>query len=324
MSKSLFESRNLAMETVRVTEAAALAAARLTGCGDERASDQAAVEAMHRALGGLEVDGVIRIGEGDKEEAPLLYVGEKAGSGNGPKMDLALMPLEGPTIIARGGPNGLAVAAMTEDGGFFQCPDVYMDKIAVGGGLPDGVVDLDMEPAENLKELAKAKAVDVNDLSVCILDRPRHNELIAKVRDAGARIILIADGDLSGVLATLLPDSGIDAYMGIGGAPQGVLAAAALACVGGQMQGRLVLRGDDEKKRARGRGIKDMDRKYTVQDMVKGDVSFAVTGVTGGVVMPGVHKWKGIAISHSLVLRSQSGTLRYIKAHHKFAAHLGD
>ncbi len=324
MSKSLFESRNLAMETVRVTEAAALAAARLTGCGDERASDQAAVEAMHRALGGLEVDGAIRIGEGDKDDAPLLYVGEKAGSGNGPKMDLALMPLEGPTIIARGGPNGLAVAAMTEEGGFFQCPDVYMDKIAVGGGLPDGVVDLDAEPAENLNELAKAKAVEVNDLSVCILDRPRHNKLIAKVRDAGARIILIADGDLSGVIATLLPDSGIDAYMGIGGAPQGVLAAAALACVGGQMQGRLVLRDNDEKKRARDRGIKDTDRKYTVRDMVKGDVSFAVTGVTGGVVLPGVHKWKGIAISHSLVLRSQSGTLRYIKAHHKFAAHFGD
>ncbi len=324
MSKSLFESRNLAMETVRVTEAAALAAARLTGCGDERASDQAAVEAMHRALGGLEVDGAIRIGEGGKEDAPLLYVGEKAGSGNGPKMDLALMPLEGPTIIARGGPNGLAVAAMTEEGGFFQSPDVYMDKIAVGGGLPDGVVDLDAEPAENLKNLAKAKAVEVNDLSVCILDRPRHNKLIAKVRDAGARIILIADGDLSGVIATLLPDSGIDAYMGIGGAPQGVLAAAALACVGGQMQGRLVLRDNDEKKRARDCGIKDLEKKYGIGDMASGDVSFAVTGVTGGVILPGVHKWKGIAISHSLVLRSQSGTLRYIKAHHKFASHFGD
>ncbi len=324
MSKSLFESRNLAMETVRVTEAAALAAARLTGCGDEEASDQAAVEAMHRALGGLEIDGVVRIGEGGKEEAPLLYTGEKVGSGNGPKMDVALMPLEGPTIIARGGANGLAVIAMTEEGGFFQSPDVYMDKIAVGGGLPDGVVDLDAEPAENMKELAKAKGLEINDLSVCILDRPRHNELIAKVRAAGARIILIADGDLSGVLATLIPDSGIDAYMGIGGAPQGVLSAAALACVGGQMQGRLVLRGDDELSRARDSGITDLKKKYGIGDMASGEISFAVTGVTGGSVLPGVQKWKGIAISHSLVLRSQSGTLRYIKAHHKFAAHIGD
>jgi len=323
MTKSRFASRNLAMESVRITEAAALAAARLTGCGDEQAADRAAMEAMHEALKGLGIDGVIRIGEGTKEETPLLYVGEKAGSGDGPKTDVALMPLEGPTIIARGGPNGLAGIAMTNEGGFFPSPDVYMDKIAIGAGLPAGVVDLDAEPGDNIKQLAKARGVEAGELAVCILDRPRHTELIAKVREAGARIILIADGDLSGVIATLLPDSGIDAYMGIGGAPQGVLSAAALACVGGQMQGRLIFRNDDEKKRAKDCGIKDLNKKYGIDDMASGEISFAVTGVTGGAVLPGVQMRNGVAISHSMVLRSKSGTLRHIKAHHNFAAKVG-
>jgi len=323
MTLTRFASRNLAMESVRVTEAAALAAARLTGCGDEKAADRAAMEAMHEALKGLAIDGVIQIGEGTMDDSPLLYAGEKVGSGAGPKIDVALMPLEGPTIIARGGPNGLSVIATTNEGGFFNSPDVYMDKIAVGAGLPADVVDLDAEPRENILGLAKARGVDAADLAVCILDRPRHSELIAKVREAGARIILIADGDLSGVIATLLSDSGIDAYMGIGGAPQGVLSAAALACVGGQMQGRLVFRNDDEKKRARDFGIKDLDKKYGIDDMASGDISFAVTGVTGGAVLKGVRNRNGVAVSHSLVLRSQSGTLRYIKAHHNFAAKVG-
>src|SRR5207302_187394 len=242
--------RNLALEAVRVTEAAALSASRLMGRGDEKAADQAAVDAMRYALNALAIDGTVVIGEGERDEAPMLYIGEKVGTGQGPRIDIALDPLEGTTITAKGGSNALAVIAMADAGGFLNAPDVYMDKIAVGADLPAGIVDLDAEPAINLRNLAKAKGAEVADLVVCILDRPRHSELIAKVREAGARIMLISDGDVSGVIATSRPDSGVDLYVGSGGAPEGVLAAAALRCIGGQMQGRLIFRNDDEKGRA--------------------------------------------------------------------------
>jgi fructose-1,6-bisphosphatase II / sedoheptulose-1,7-bisphosphatase len=310
--------RNLALEAVRVTEAAALAASRLMGRGDEKAADQAAVDAMRQALNGLSIDGTVVIGEGERDEAPMLYIGEKVGAG-GPKIDIALDPLEGTTITAKGGPNALAVIAMAEAGGFLNAPDVYMDKIAVGGGLPVGVVDLDASPAENLKNLAKAKQVEVSDIVACILDRPRHADLIAKVRAAGARILLITDGDVSGVIATSRPDSGIDIYIGSGGAPEGVLAAAALRCIGGQMQGRLLFRNEDEKGRAVKMGVTDFSRKYEMQDLAKGDVMFAATGVTDGTMLRGVRRFQGGAATHSMVMRSKTATVRLIEASHHFA-----
>ncbi len=310
--------RNLALEAVRVTEAAALSASRLMGRGDEKAADQAAVDAMRRALNDLSIEGTVVIGEGERDEAPMLYIGEKVGSGLGPKIDIALDPLEGTTITAKGGQNALAVIAMAPQGGFLNAPDVYMDKIAVGGGLPEGVVDLDAEPAENLKELAKAKKVEVADLVVCILDRPRHAELIAKVRAAGARIMLISDGDVSGVIATAQPLSGVDMYMGSGGAPEGVLAAAALRCIGGQMQGRLLFRNDEERARAGRWGVTDLNRKYSLLDLAKGDVMFAATGVTDGAMLRGVRRYAGGATTHSLIMRSATGTVRYVEAHHNF------
>jgi fructose-1,6-bisphosphatase II / sedoheptulose-1,7-bisphosphatase len=314
--------RNLALEVVRVTEAAALAASRLMGRGDEKAADQAAVDAMRRALNGLAIDGTVVIGEGERDEAPMLYIGEKVGSG-GPKVDIALDPLEGTTITAKGGHNALAVVAMAEEGGFLNAPDVYMDKIAVGGGLAEGIVDLDKTPAQNLADLAKAKKVDVADLVVCILDRPRHAELIAKVREAGARIMLIGDGDVSGVIATSTGDSGIDIYMGSGGAPEGVLAAAALRAIGGQIQGRLLFRNDDEKARARRWGITDLNRKYSMLDMAKGDVMFAATGVTSGSMLKGVRRFGNGAETHSIVMRSKTGTVRWVSAHHNFTIKTG-
>jgi fructose-1,6-bisphosphatase II / sedoheptulose-1,7-bisphosphatase len=310
--------RNLALELVRVTEAAALAASRLMGRGDEKAADQAAVDAMRRAFDTLSISGTVVIGEGERDEAPMLYIGEKVGAG-GTKVDIALDPLEGTTITAKGGPNALAVVALAEEGNFLNAPDVYMDKIAVGGGLPDDVVDLDAGVAENLRELARAKQVEVSDLVACILDRPRHAELIAKTREAGARIMLISDGDVSGVIATSQPDSGVDIYMGSGGAPEGVLAAAALRCIGGQMQGRLLFRKEDEKARARKMGIADLDRKYTMGEMAKGDVMFAATGVTHGAMLRGVRRYSQGAETHSMVMRSKSGTVRYITAQHNFA-----
>src|SRR5436305_3074750 len=309
--------RNLALEAVRVTEAAALAASKLMGRGDEKKADQAAVDAMRSALNTLSIDGTVVIGEGERDEAPMLYIGEKVGSG-GPKIDIALDPLEGTTITAKGLPNGLAVLAMAEDGNFLNAPDVYMDKIAVGGGLPDGVVDLDKVPGENLKDLAKAKKVELSDLVVCILDRPRHAELIAKVREAGARIMLIGDGDVSGVMATSDPETGIDIYMGSGGAPEGVLAAAALRSIGGQMQGRLLFRNDDERGRAIRLGITDFNRKYGLLDMAHGDVMFAATGVTNGAMLRGVRRFPGGAFTHSVVMRSKTGTVRYVEAKHDF------
>ncbi|MFP6735237.1 MAG: class II fructose-bisphosphatase [Rhodospirillales bacterium] len=310
--------RNLTLEAVRVTEAAALAASRLMGRGDEKAADQAAVDAMRRALNSLHIEGTVRIGEGERDEAPMLFIGEEVGVGDGPAIDIALDPLEGTTITAKGGPNALAVIAMAEAGGFLNAPDTYMDKIAVGKGLPDDVVDLDADPASNLTALAKAKKVDVGDLVACILDRPRHDELIAKTREAGARIMLIGDGDVSGVIATSEAEAGVDIYMGVGGAPEGVLAAAALRCIGGQMQGRLVFRNDDERGRGARLGITDFDRKYSLHELAGGEVMFAATGVTSGAMLRGVRRFGGGASTHSLVMRSKSGTVRYIEASHNF------
>ena len=309
--------RNLALEAVRVTEAAALAASRLMGRGDEKAADEAAVNAMRESLNGLPIEGTVRIGEGERDEAPMLFIGEKVGAG-GPKIDIALDPLEGTTLTAKGGQNAMAVMAFAEEGGFLHSPDTYMGKIAVGGGLPDDLVDLDAEPKDNLKALAKAKKVGVGDLVVCILDRPRHSELIGKVREAGARIQLISDGDVAGVISTTRPDSGIDMYCGIGGAPEGVLAAAALRCIGGQFQGRLVFRNDDERARAARCGITDLERKYTLHELAGGDVMFAATGVTDGSMLKGVRRYSGGATTQSLVMRSKTGTVRLVDAQHNF------
>ena len=314
--------RNLALEAVRVTEAAALAASKLMGRGDEKMADQAAVDAMRTTLNSLAIEGTVVIGEGERDEAPMLYIGEKVGSG-GPKIDIALDPLEGTTITAKGLPNSLAVMAMAEHGGFLNAPDVYMEKIAVGGGLPEGIVDLDKSVSQNLNDLAKAKKLDVNDLVVCILDRPRHSELIAKVREAGARIMLIGDGDVSGVIATSTGDSGIDIYMGSGGAPEGVLAAAALRAIGGQIQGRLLFRNDDEKARAKKWGITDLNRKYSMTDMAKGDVMFAATGVTSGSMLKGVRRFHDGAETHSIVMRSKTGTVRWVSARHNYSVKSG-
>ena len=310
--------RNLALEAVRVTEAAALSASLLMGRGDEMAADQAAVDAMRKALNSLSIDGTVVIGEGERDEAPMLFIGERVGTGDGPKIDIALDPLEGTTITARGGQNALSVIAMAGEGGFLNAPDVYMDKIAVGVDVPDGVVDLDEEPGVNLRNLAKAMKVDIANVVVCILDRPRHAELIAKVREAGARITLISDGDVSGVIATSQPGTGVDVYVGIGGAPEGVLAAAALQCIGGFMQGRLLFRNDDERGRAANCGISDFDRKYELDDMASGDVMFATTGVTDGAMLDGVRRFKDGATTHSIIMRSKTGTVRKIKTEHNF------
>lgn len=310
--------RNLALEAVRVTEAAALAASRLMGRGDERAADQVAVDAMRGALNSLDIAGTVVIGEGERDAAPMLYVGETVGTGSGPKVDIALDPLEGTTITAKGLTNALSVIAMAEHGNFLNSPDIYMDKIAVGAGLPEGVVDLDREPADNLESLAAAKGCEVSDLVACILDRPRHETLIRKVRGADARIMLISDGDISGVIATSEEASGIDVYFGQGGAPEGVLAAAALRCIGGQMQGRLVFRNDDERQRAESCGITDFERKYELADLARGDVVFAATGITDGTMLDGVRRFSGGAKTHSLVMRSKSGTVRFVTAVHNF------
>ena len=315
--------RNLALEAVRVTEAAALSASRLMGRGDERAADQAAVDAMRRALNSLDIDGVVVIGEGERDEAPMLFIGEKVGSGRGPKIDIALDPLEGTTLTAKGGPNAMAVIAMASEGCFLNAPDVYMDKIAVGGGLPEDVVDLDNEPVLNLKNLAEAQQREVSDIVACILDRPRHEELIAKVREAGARIQLISDGDVSGVIATSGPDTGVDIYMGSGGAPEGVLAAAALRCIGGQMQGRLLFRNDEERARATRCGIEDFERKYGLNELADGEVMFAATGVTDGSMLRGVRRHGESAMTHSIVMRSKSGTVRVIEARHDLTRKTG-
>ncbi len=311
--------RNFAMEAVRVTEAAALASYKWMGRGEEKAADQAAVNAMRKALNTLTIDGTVVIGEGERDKAPMLYIGEKVGSGQGPSIDIALDPLEGTTICATGAPNSLSVIAMAEKNCFLHAPDVYMEKIAVGGGLPKGVVDLDNSPETNLKNLARAKKCEISDLLVCILDRDRHAEAIAKVREAGARIQLICDGDVAGVIATTNAlETGIDLYMGTGGAPEGVLAAAALRCVGGQMQGRLLFSDSTQRERAKRMGITDFSRKYNLEEMAKGNVMFAATGVTNGSMLEGVKRFPGGAYTHSVVMRSKTGTVRYIKAQHFF------
>ena len=309
--------RYLAIEAVRVTEAAALAAFEQMGQGDERAADQAAVDAMRTALNEIDIDGTVVIGEGERDEAPMLYIGEKVGRG-GAKVDVALDPLEGTTITAKGGPNALAVLALAAEGCFLNSPDVYMEKIAVGGGLPEGIVDLDTPPEAVVGNLAEALRRAPTDIVACILDRPRHADLIAAVRKAGARIRLIPDGDIAGVIATSTPETGIDVYMGIGGAPEGVLAAAALQCIGGQMQGRLTFRNDDERGRAARLGITDLDRKYDLDDLAHGDVIFAATGVTDGSMLAGVHRFAGGATTETVLMRSRSGTVRWIKARHDY------
>ena len=309
--------RNLALELVRVTEAAALAASRWMGRGKKNEADGAAVEAMRRAFDTVAIDGTVVIGEGEMDEAPMLYIGEKVGAG-GPAMDIAVDPLEGTTITAKGGPNALAVVALAESGNFLHAPDIYMDKIAVGGGLPDGVVDLDASMGENLRNLAKAKKRDVGDLVVCMLERDRHAEKLAHCREAGARCMLLSDGDVAGVIAAALPDGGVDIYVGAGGAPEGVLAAAALRCIGGQMQGRLLYEDEGQVERARAMGVNDPKHKYSVEEMARGNVVFAATGVTAGALLKGVRRFGHGAFTHSIVMRSKSGTVRYVEAHHNF------
>jgi fructose-1,6-bisphosphatase II / sedoheptulose-1,7-bisphosphatase len=317
------EDRNLALDSVRVTEAAAIASARLMGRGDEVAADQAAVDAMRQALNVLDIDGVVVIGEGERDEAPMLYIGEKVGTGAGAKVDIALDPLEGTTICAKGGPNAIACIAMAPRGGFLNAPDTYMDKIAVGGGLPEGLIDITRPPGVNLARLAEAKGVPIADLVVLILDRPRHQQLIADVRAAGARIRLIGDGDVAGVIATARVETGIDIYMGIGGAPEGVLAAAALRCIGGQFQGRLVFRNDDERSRARRMGVTDLDRVYDLEDLARGDVMFTATGVTDGTMLKGVRRVGQRLYTQSIVMRSKTGTVRLIEAEHNIPVKTG-
>jgi fructose-1,6-bisphosphatase II / sedoheptulose-1,7-bisphosphatase len=307
--------RNMAIEAVRVTEAGAIAAARWVGRGDEKQADAAAVDAMRTALNRLHIDGTVVIGEGERDEAPMLYIGEKVGAG-GPKIDIALDPLEGTTLTAKANANAMAVLALAPDGDFLNAPDTYMEKIAIGGGHREGLIDITATPQENLNRLAEEKGVDVSILTVCILDRPRHEGLIAAVRDAGARIFLIADGDIFGVMATSDPDSGIDMYLGSGGAPEGVLAAAALQSIGGQMQGQLLFRNDDEIGRARKLGIEDLDRIYGLDDLASGDVIFCATGVTDGAMLQGVRRSPGMLETHSIVMRSITGTVREVITKH--------
>src|SRR5580692_10895965 len=316
--RELVTDRNLALELVRVTEAAALAASRWMGLGRKNEADDAAVQAMRRAFDQVAISGTVVIGEGEMDEAPMLYIGEEVGAG-GPRMDIAVDPLEGTTLTSKGGPSALAVVALAEHGNFLHAPDIYMDKIAVGGGLPDSVVDLDAPVGKNLRELARAKNCEVSDLVACILDRDRHKELIAKVREAGARIMLISDGDVAGVVATATPDSEIDIYLGSGGAPEGVLAAAALRCIGGQMQGRLMFEDDAQIARVKDMGHADPNKCFTCEEMAKGDVMFAATGVTTGAMLRGVKRFGHGAITHSMVMRSKSGTVRLIEARHNFA-----
>jgi fructose-1,6-bisphosphatase II / sedoheptulose-1,7-bisphosphatase len=312
--------RVLVLEMVRVTEAAAVAASTLIGRGDEKAADHAAVEAMRAALNTLYMDGTVVIGEGERDEAPMLYIGEKVGSaiGTGPKIDIALDPLEGTTITAKAGPNALAVLAVAEHGNLLNAPDVYMDKLAVGPGYPDGVIDLNKSPTENIKAVAAAKGVEPHEIIACVLDRPRHEKLIAELRTLGCGVMLIGDGDVAGVIATTNPDTTIDIYMGSGGAPEGVLAAAALRCVGGQFKGRLLFRNDDERARARKWGIENLDHVYDLTELAKGDCIFAATGVTDGSLLAGVKRLPGGKMTtESVVMRASSGTVRWVRGEHR-------
>jgi len=310
--------RILTLELVRVTESAAVAAARLRGQGDEKAADQVAVDAMRTELNRLPIDGRVVIGEGERDEAPMLFIGEEVGTKKGPKVDIALDPLEGTTICAKNLPNSLAVIALAEGGSLLYAPDVYMDKIAIGPGYPQGTVDLDASVGDNLAAVAKHKGCQVKDLTACILDRSRHAGIIKEVRAAGSAIRLIGDGDVAGIIHTTDPDeTGIDIYIGIGGAPEGVLAAAALRCIGGQMQSRLLLDTPEKIARAKKMGIDDPDRKYSMEDMAKGDVLFAATGVTDGNMLDGVKFSRNEILTHTIVMRSSSRTVREIKARHQ-------
>jgi fructose-1,6-bisphosphatase II / sedoheptulose-1,7-bisphosphatase len=308
--------RSFSLEAVRVTEAAAVSAARQIGRGDEKAADAAAVEAMRAAFNILPIDGTVVIGEGERDEAPMLYIGEKVGSG-GIKVDIALDPLEGTTLTAKALPNALAVMAMAEPGTLLNAPDTYMDKIAIGGGYPEGTIDLDADPAENVRSLAKAKGVKPHEITALILDRPRHEKIIEAVRSTGAAVQLITDGDVAGVIATSDRATGIDIYIGQGGAPEGVLAAAALRCVGGQIQTRLVFKKEDEKRRAEKLGITDFNRKYSLMDLASGDVVFSATGVTDGSMLKGVKVTREYIFTESIVMRSATGTVRWIRARHR-------
>jgi len=310
--------RILTLELVRVTERAAVAAARLRGRGDEKAADQAAVDAMRAELNRLPIKGTVVIGEGERDEAPMLYIGEEVGTGEGPEVDIALDPLEGTTICAKNLPNSLAVIAIAEKGSLLYAPDVYMDKIAVGPGYPAGIVDIDAPAQQNIENLARAKGVPVSEITACILDRPRHARLIEAVRSTGAAIRLIGDGDVAGVIHTTDPaETGIDIYMGTGGAPEGVLAAAALRCIGGQMQGRLQLNSEEKIARAAKMGISDPNKVYTMEEMARGDVLFAATGVTDGNMLSGVKFGRDMIQTHTIVMRSSSRTVREIKARHQ-------
>jgi len=313
--------RVLVLEMVRVTEAAAVAASRWIGRGDNHSADAAAVEAMREALNELPLEGTIVIGEGERDEAPMLYIGERVGCpGDGAsKIDIALDPLEGTTITANAGPNALAVLAIAEKGCLLNAPDTYMEKLAVGPGYAEGTIDLNRSVTENIQAIAAGKGVEANEIIACVLDRPRHEAIIAELRALGCGVVLIPDGDVAGVIAVTDPDTGIDVYIGTGGAPEGVLAAAALRCVGGQIQGRLVFRNDDEIARARRWGIEDLDRVYKLEDMAKGDVIFAATGVTDGSLLKGVHRRKDCITTESIVMRASSGTIRRVWAeHHKW------
>ena len=316
LSKAIID-RSLTLEIVRVTESAAIAAAAWRGKGDEKAADAAAVEAMRTEMGNVHVEGRIVIGEGERDEAPMLYIGEEVGAGDGPAVDIAVDPLEGTTLCAKNQPDSICVMAMAERGGLLNAPDVYMHKIAIGAGYPAGTVDLDMSAAESVRSLAKAKGVPVSEIVACVLDRPRHGALIEELRSSGVSLKLISDGDIAGVIhATDTDETGIDIYLGSGGAPEGVLAAAALRCVGGFMQGRLILDTEEKRGRARRMGITDPGRKYGVDEMASGDVLFAATGVTNGSLLDGVRLNKDSIVTSTVVMRSWSQTVRWLKAKH--------
>ena len=317
MNKTATFESALVLDVIRVTEAAAMAAFKLIGRGDEKAADAAAVEAMRKAFNELHIDGTVVIGEGERDEAPMLYIGEKVGTGKGPKIDIALDPLEGTTITAKGMPNALAVVAFANDGHLLNAPDTYMEKIAVGPCYPEGIIDLDKSPTEIVKAMAKHRGVAPSDLGACVLDRPRHAEIIKELRALGCAIKLIGDGDIAGAMQTAMPKTGVDIYLGTGGAPEGVLAAAALRCLGGQIMGRLVFRNDDEKKRAAKWGITDLNKKYTLEDLASGDVLFAATGVTDGNLVNGVKKGRdGTTTTNTVVLHSSSRTIRWVRTKH--------
>jgi fructose-1,6-bisphosphatase II / sedoheptulose-1,7-bisphosphatase len=320
-----FNDRMLSLGLARVSEAAALASARLIGRGDEKAADQAAVDAMRKQLNLLDIAGVVVIGEGERDEAPMLYIGEEVGTGKGPAVDIALDPLEGTTLTAKDMPNALAVIAMGPRGSMLHAPDTYMEKLAIGPGFAPGTVTLEMSPAERVAALAKAKGCGPEDITVCVLERPRHEEMIAEIRSTGAAIRLITDGDVAGVMHCAEPEkTGIDMYMGSGGAPEGVLAAAALKCMGGQILGKLLFRNEYERARAHKAGITDLDRIYTRDDMVTADVIFAATGVTHGSLLEGVKTLRdGRVTTESVVMRASSGTVRWVKSEHRKADRLG-